>query len=200
MTELTMAGEIRLPKVKEKGLTSLEETLNERRSVRDYKPGPLSLEEVSQLLWAASGANLYRRTAPSAGATYPLETYVAAGEAEGLAPALYHYLPSGHALEMARDEDVRKRLSRAALGQGMISRAPIDIVIAAEVRRTTARYGQRAIRYVHMEAGHAGQNVSLQAIALGLGTVMVGAFDDGEVKEVLGIREEPLYIIPVGRM
>jgi SagB-type dehydrogenase family enzyme len=82
----------------------------------------------------------------------------------------------------------------------MISRAPIDIVIAAEVRRTTARYGQRAIRYVHMEAGHAGQNVSLQAIALGLGTVMIGAFDDGEVKEVLGIREEPLYIIPVGRM
>ncbi len=194
-----MAREIRLPKVEKKGPASLEETLNERRSMRDYRPGPLSLEEVSQLLWAASGTNLYQRTAPSAGATYPLETYVAVGEAEGLTPALYHYLPSGHALEMSRDDDIRERLSRAAFGQGMISKAPIDIVIAADYRRTAARYGQRAARYVHMEAGHVGQNVSLQAIALGLGTVMVGAFDDEEVKEVLGIREEPLYIIPVGR-
>jgi len=195
-----MTREIRLPKVTTKGPISLEEAFNERRSVRDYKPGPLRLVEVSQLLWAASGSNLYRRTAPSAGATYPLETYVAAGEVEGLDPALYRYLPSGHGLEMARDEDLRRRLSQAALGQGMISRAPIDTVIAAEYERTAARYGQRAIRYVHMEAGHVGQNISLQALALGLGAVMVGAFDDREVKEVLGIREEPLYIIPVGRL
>ena len=102
-------------------------------------------------------------------------------------PALYRYLPSGHILEVVRDEDVRRRLSGAALGQGMVSRAPIDIVIAAEYERTVARYGQPAIRYVHMEAGHVGQNVSLQAVALGLGAVMVGAFDDKEVKEVLGI-------------
>jgi SagB-type dehydrogenase family enzyme len=195
-----MTREIKLPGPKEKGPISLEEAINQRRSLRDYRPGPLSLEEASQLLWAASGSNLHRRTAPSAGATYPLETYLAAGEVEGLAVALYRYLPSGHALEMARDEDVRKKLSRAALGQGMISRAPVDIVIAAEYGRTAARYGQRAVRYVHMEAGHAGQNISLQAVALGLGTVMVGAFDDNEVREVLGIREGPLYIVPVGRI
>ncbi|MGD0229947.1 MAG: SagB/ThcOx family dehydrogenase [Syntrophorhabdales bacterium] len=195
-----MTREIRLPKVTTKGPISLEETLNERRSVRDYKAGSLRLVEVSQLLWAASGGNLYHRTAPSAGATYPLETYVAAGEVEGLDPALYRYLPSGHILEVVRAEDVRRKLSRAARGQRMISRAPIDIVIAAEYERTAARYGQRAIRYVHMEAGHVGQNISLQALALGLGAVMVGAFDDKEVKEVLGIREESLYIIPVGRL
>ncbi len=195
-----MGGAIRLPKVREKGPASLEETLNERRSVREYAAGPLRLDEVSQLLWAASGVNLYRRTAPSAGATYPLETYLAAGEVEGLAPALYRYIPSGHSLETAAEGDLRRKLSRAALGQGMVSSAPVDIIIAADYARTEARYGQRAARYVHMEAGHAGQNVSLQAIALGLGSVMVGAFDDGGVRELLGIREEPLYIIPVGRV
>jgi SagB-type dehydrogenase family enzyme len=195
-----MAGVIRLPRVREKGPSSLEETLNERRSVREYIRGPLGLDEVSQLLWAASGANLYRRTAPSAGATYPLETYLVAGEVEGLAPALYHYVPSGHALETAADGDLRRKLSGAALGQGMVASAPVDIVIAADYARTAGRYGRRADRYVHMEAGHAGQNVSLQAIALGLGSVMVGAFDDAGVREVLGIGEEPLYIIPVGRL
>ena len=195
-----MTRGISLPKAKEKGATSLEQTLNERRSVRDYKTDPLGLEEVSQLLWAASGVNLYRKTTPSAGATYPLETYLAAGEVGGLEPVFYHYSPSVHGLEIVRDEDVRKNLSRAALGQGIIARAPIDIVIAAEYGRTAVRYGQRAARYVHMEAGHAGQNISLQAVALGLGTVMIGAFDDEKVRAILGIREEPLYIIPVGRM
>jgi len=195
-----MTQEIKLPKARTTGPVSLEQALNERRSVREYKGGPLSLEEVSQVLWAASGGTLHGRTAPSAGATYPLETYLAAGVVEGLAPGLYRYPSSGNVLELARAEDVRKRLSRAALGQGMISRAPIDIIIAAEYGRTASRYGQRAMRYVHMEAGHAGQNVSLQAVALRLGTVMIGAFDDREVKEVLAIPEEPLYIIPVGRI
>ncbi len=128
----TLSIDIRLPKAKKIGTRSLEETLNERRSVRDYKAGPLSLEEVSQLLWAASGINLYRRTTPSAGATYPLEVYLAAGQVAGLAVALYHYSPPEHALEMTCDEDVRRRLFRAALGQEMVSQAPIDIVIAAE--------------------------------------------------------------------
>jgi SagB-type dehydrogenase family enzyme len=190
--------EIRLPKPKENGLTSIEETLNKRKSIRDYKKGPLSLEQVSQLFWAASGRNLYRRTAPSAGATYPLETYLVAGEVEGLEPGIYHYSFSGHSLEMIKGQDVRKRLSRAALGQAMIEEAPGDIIIAADYGRTIGHYGQRGIRYVHMEVGHVGQNVSLQAISLSLGTVMIGAFEDKEVKEVLGITEEPLYIIPVG--
>jgi len=195
-----MAKEIKLPKPKEKGSTSIEETLNKRRSVRDYKTGPLSLEQVSQLLWAASGRNLYRRTAPSAGATYPLEIYLVVGQAEGLEPGIYHYSFSRHNLEMTKEQDVRKRLSRAALGQEMIEEAPVNIIIAADYDRTTGHYGQRGNRYVHMEVGHVGQNVSLQAIALSLGTVMIGAFEDRQVKEVLGLKEEPLYIIPVGKI
>lgn len=195
-----MAKEIKLSKPREKGIISIEETLNKRRSVRDYKRGTLSLEEVSQLLWAGSGKNLYRRTAPSAGATYPLETYLAAGEVGGLEPGIYHYSSQRHSLEMTKERDARKRLSRAALGQEMIEEAPISIIIAADYGRTAGHYGQRGNRYVHMEVGHVGQNVSLQAISLNLGTVMIGAFGDEEVKEVLGIKEEPLYIIPVGKI
>jgi SagB-type dehydrogenase family enzyme len=197
---MNMAKEIKLPKPKEKGSTSIEETLHKRRSVRDYKRGSLSLEQVSQLLWAASGRNLYRRTAPSAGATNPLETYLVVGEVEGMEPGMYHYFFPRHSLEMTKEQDVRNRLSRAALGQEMIEEAPVNIIIAADYSRTTGHYGQRGIRYVHMEVGHVGQNVSLQAIALSLGTVMIGAFEDEEVKEVLGIKEEPLYIIPVGKI
>jgi len=195
-----MTKEIKLPRPKEKGLISVEETLNKRRSVRDYKKGHLSLEQVSQLLWAASGKNLYRRTAPSAGATYPLETYLVVGAVEGLEPGIYHYSFSRHSLEMTKEQDVRNRLSRAALGQEMIEEAPVNIIIAADYGRTTGHYGQRGIRYVHVEVGHVGQNISLQANALSLGTVMVGAFEDKQVKEVLGIKEEPLYIIPVGKI
>jgi SagB-type dehydrogenase family enzyme len=195
-----MAEEIKLPKPKEKGMTSIEESLNKRRSVRDYRRSPLSLEQVSQLLWAASGRNLYRRTAPSAGATYPLETYLVVGEVEGLEPGIYHYFSSRHSLEMTKEQDVRNRLSRAALGQEMIEAAPVNIIIAADYGRTTGHYGQRGHRYVHIEVGHVGQNVSLQAISLNLGAVMIGAFGDEEVKEVLGIEQEPLYIIPVGKI
>jgi SagB-type dehydrogenase family enzyme len=195
-----MAKEIRLQQPKEKGSISIEETLHQRRSVRDYKRGPLRLDQVSQLLWAASGRNLYRRTAPSAGATYPLEIYLVAGEVEGLEPGIYHYSPSRNSLEIVNEEDVRNGLFRAALEQEMIEEAPVSIIIAADYSRTTGRYGQRGIRYVHMEVGHAGQNISLQAIALGLGTVMIGAFEDQKVKEVLGINEDPLYIIPIGRI
>ncbi len=195
-----MIKEIKLPKPKEKGLISIEETLHQRRSIRDYRKGALSLEEVSQLLWAGAGRNLYRRTAPSAGATYPLEIYLVAGEVEGLEPGLYHYSISKHATERVKEQDVRKALCRAALEQRMIERAPISVVIAADYHRTTGHYGQRGVRYVHMEVGHVGQNISLQAVALKMGTVMIGAFDDKQVKEILGIEEEPLYIIPVGKI
>jgi SagB-type dehydrogenase family enzyme len=195
-----MAKEIRLRQPKEKGSISIEETLHQRRSVRDYKKGPLSLDQVSQLLWAASGRNLYRRTAPSAGATYPLEIYLAVGEVEGLEPGFYHYSPSGNYLEIVKEEDVRIGLSKAALEQEMIEEAPVSIIIAANYNRTTGRYGRRGIRYVHMEVGHVGQNVSLQAVALRLGTVMIGAFEDQKVKDVVGIGEEPLYIIPIGKI
>jgi len=195
-----MEKEIKLPKPRAKGSISIEETLHQRRSVRDYKKGSLSLEEVSQCLWAGTGKNLHRRTAPSAGATYPLEIYLVVGEVEGLEPGVYHYSISKHHLERVVDGDVRKSLSRAALEQRMIERAPVSIVIAADYHRTTDHYGQRSIRYVHMEVGHVGQNISLQAVALNMGTVMIGAFDDKQVKEILRIEEEPLYIIPVGKI
>jgi len=195
-----MAEEIGLPQPKEKGSISIEETLRQRRSVRDYKRGPLSLDQVSQLLWAASGKNLNRRTAPSAGATYPLEIYLVVGEVEGLEPGVYHYSPSRNNLAIIGEKDARNGLSRAALEQEMIEEAPVSIIVAADYSRTTGRYGQRGIRYVHMEVGHVGQNVSLQAIALRLGAVMIGAFEDQKVKEVLGIEEDPLYIIPIGKI
>ncbi|MBM4338230.1 MAG: SagB/ThcOx family dehydrogenase [Deltaproteobacteria bacterium] len=195
-----MIKEIRLPKPKEKGSVSIEEALNKRKSVRDYKKASLSIEEVSQLLWSGSGKNLYRRTAPSAGATYPLEIYLVAGEVEGVEPGVYHYSIARHSLVKIKEQDARREVCRAALEQRMIERAPITIIIAAEYGRTTAHYGQRGIRYVHMEVGHVGQNVSLQAVALNMGTVMIGAFDDQRVKEVLEIEEEPLYIIPVGKI
>jgi len=195
-----MNKEIELPKPTKKGSTSIEEALNQRRSERDYKKGPLNLEQVSQLLWAASGKNLYRRTAPSAGATYPLEIYLVVGDVEGLEPGIYHYSYSSHRLKRIKEQDIRHALSQAALGQSMIEKAPVDIVIAANYGRTTGHYGQRGSRYVHMEVGHVGQNISLQANALSLGTVMIGAFEDKQVKEVLGIEEETLYVIPIGKL
>jgi SagB-type dehydrogenase family enzyme len=197
---MNMAQEIRFPKPKERGPVSIEETLHQRRSVRDYKKASLNLEEVSQLLWSASGKNLYRRTAPSAGATYPLEIYLVVGEVEGLEPGVYHYSIPRHDLKKIKEQDIRRRLCRAALEQRMIERAPLTMIIAADYGRTTGHYGQRGVRYVHMEVGHVGQNVSLQAVAMNMGTVMIGAFDDQRVKEILEIAEEPLYIIPVGKV
>jgi len=195
-----MAKEIRLPKPKERGSVSIEEALNQRRSVRDYQKASLTVGEVSQLLWSASGKNLFRRTAPSAGATYPLEIYLVVGEVEDLESGVYHYSIPRHSLEKIKGEDVRRALCRAALEQRMIERAPISIIIAADYHRTTGHYGQRGVRYVHMEGGHVGQNVSLQAVALNMGTVMIGAFEDQRVQEVLEIEEDPLYIIPVGKV
>jgi SagB-type dehydrogenase family enzyme len=174
------------------GEVSLEETLAARRSIRDYTGDALHLEEVSQLLWAAQGitSDWGGRTAPSAGALYPLEVYLVAGEVEGLASGVYKYDPEEHELSVVREGDVREELARVALGQGPVREAAIDIVIAAVYERTVRKYGDRAERYVHMEAGHAGQNVYLQATALGLGTVTIGAFQDVRVQEVMGMAHD----------
>lgn len=182
---------------------SLEEAMLKRRSVRDYQKEPLGLKEVSQILWSAQGItdrerNL--RTAPSAGALYPLEVYLVVGEIEDIVPGVYHYNSYQHQLKKTLDGDKREELSRAALGQGWVKDAPAVLVFAAVYERTTAKYGERGIRYVHMEAGHAAQNAYLQATALGLGAVVVGAFKDEEVKGVLNVKEEPLYIMPMGKI
>ncbi|MEO0101718.1 MAG: SagB/ThcOx family dehydrogenase [candidate division WOR-3 bacterium] len=192
---------VKLPEVRYKSEISVEEALLNRRSVRSYKKEKLKLSEVSQILWSAQGitAKWGGRTCPSAGATYPLEIYLVAGEVEGISPGVYQYLPEEHSLKLILNKDVRKDLMGAAWGQDYILSAPIDIIIAADYKRTTSRYGERGIRYVHNEVGHCGQNIHLQCEALGLGTVVIGAFSDERVKKILNIKEEPQYIMPVGR-
>jgi SagB-type dehydrogenase family enzyme len=192
---------MKLPKPKSSGQTSLEEALSKRRSVRAYHQDPLNVEEVSQLLWAAQGVTEKwgGRTAPSAGALYPLEIYLLAGEIKGLEPGLYHYHPADHSIAQRKAKDLRGEVTEASLNQDQILKAPATLIIAAVHQRTMKKYGQRGIRYVDMEVGSVCQNVHLQAESLKLGTVWIGAFDDQDVKQVLGIAEEPLAIMPVGR-
>jgi len=182
---------------------SIEQALSERRSVRDYSNAPLTLAEISQLLWAAQGITHPSgyRTAPSAGALYPLEVYRVAGIGENLPAGVYLYNPEKHLLKLVSKGDIRSQLSAAALGQEPVENAAAVIVIAAVYDRTTGKYGDRGIRYVHMEVGSAAQNIYLQAVSLDLGTVFIGAFDDEEIKKVVGLQdqEQPLCIMPVGR-
>lgn len=200
--ELFPQDAISLPEPSRKGSLSLEETLYLRRSIRDFLDAPLTLDEVSQLLWASQGkAKSGRRVVPSAGALYPLEVYAVCGNIKGLSPGVYKYDHQRHALKKTLDGDKRYQLANAALGQSWVREAPLNIVIAAVFERTTRKYGERGIRYVFIEVGHAAQNVLLQAVSLNLGAVPVGAFYDEEVKRVLRIEdpEKPLYIIPVGK-
>ncbi|MCX7704367.1 MAG: SagB/ThcOx family dehydrogenase [Planctomycetota bacterium] len=193
---------MKLPVVKKEGKMSVEEAIAKRRSRRSFKGDALTLEEVGQLLWATQGISNERglRTVPSAGATFPLEAYLVAGNVKDLKAGLYRYEPQKHELLLVKGGDLRKDVCAAALGQRMIEEAPATIVIAAVYERTAGRYKERATRYVHMEVGHAGQNIYLQCEALGLGTCAIGAFHDAKLKEVLGIKEEPLYLMPVGRI
>ncbi len=197
------ATTLKLPEPRLKSEVSLEETLLHRSSVREYANVPLTIEDISQLLWAAQGITTEwgGRTAPSAGALYPLEVYLVVGNVENLAPGVYKYKPERHELVKVKDGDVRRELTKAALGQTWIKEGAIDIVIAAVYERTTKKYGDRGVRYVHMEAGHAAQNIYLQAVALNLSMVTVGAFYDDHVKDIMGMPEDevPLYVIPVGR-
>jgi len=195
--------EIKLPKLQKEGGASLTEALNERKSIRDYSDKALTLDEVSQVLWAAYGKNKWGRlTSPSAGALYPLTIYLGAGKIDGLAQGFYKYNNRNHSLVLVSDKDLRSSLSRAALGQAWVRNAPAVIVICAnyEITASSFRYGTRGRRYVDIEVGHVGQNIYLQATALDLGTVAVGAFSDREVKKVLNIKEDPLYIMPLGEL
>ena len=184
-----LEGEILLPLPRLKGEMSVEEAISRRRSVREYTDEPLSLEEVAQLLWSAQGItepNREFRAAPSAGATYPLILYlvVREGGVKGLRAGIYRYDTLRHSLKIVKEGDYSSELSTAALGQPWVREAPVNIVFTAVYERTTIRYGERGIRYVHMEVGHAAQNVYLQATAMKLGTVVVGAFRDEEVLRI----------------
>ncbi|MFH0847642.1 MAG: SagB/ThcOx family dehydrogenase [Chloroflexota bacterium] len=194
---------MKLPEPRYDSDFSLEKAIVERRSVRDYADQSLKLEEVSQLLWAAQGITSESglRSAPSAGALYPLELYAVVGKVTGLDAGVYRYEPEGHQLAKVLSGDLRAALARAALGQDSVGDGTVSFVFTAVYGRTTGKYGERGERYVHMEAGHAAENLLLEAVALGLGAVPIGAFYDDEVAKLLnlGAEEVPLYIIPVGR-
>jgi SagB-type dehydrogenase family enzyme len=195
---------IELPGPAHDGKLPVEAAFLGRRSIRNYKEDPLDLKEISQLLWAAQG--IIRpggyRTCPSAGALYPLEIQLVAGRVDGLLCGSYGYDCANHRILHKSEKDMRHDLAVAALGQSMISRAPATIAICGIFERTTRKYGERGIRYIFMEAGHAAQNIHLQAVSLNLGTVVIGAFRDDEVKKALGLQpdESPLLLMPVGRI
>lgn len=190
---------VKLPEPREKGGLSLEETIKNRRSERSFSEEALTIKQISQLLWSCQGitdrSNGFR-SAPSAGATYPLEIYLVSSD------GIFHYAPQTHSLERLGDEDVREELSGACYGQGFVKAAAIDIVICADFRRTTDYYGERGRSYVYIEVGHAAENLHLQSVSEGLGSVPVGAFSEDSVKRVLGLPKElvPLYIVPVGHV
>ena len=195
---------ISLPEPRLKGEMSLEEAILRRRSRRDFKDSPLTLGEISQVLWAAQGitGKTGLRAAPSAGALYPLDIYLVVGKqgVDGLGEGVYYYLPQSHSLEPTLEGDVRQTLARLSSGQMSIAEAPLSLLITAEYERTTSKYGERGVRYVHMEVGHVGQNVYLQAEALGLGTVTIGAIQDEEISQALNLPPgyRPLYVMPIG--
>jgi SagB-type dehydrogenase family enzyme len=198
---------IGLPPAKVSGSVSLEETILKRRSQREYTKESLSLDQISQILWAGQGITEEKmgfRSVPSAGALYPLDIYVAVGEGrvEGLMTGVYQFLPKEHNIKFLQKGDVREPLMKASLGQTFIAQAPVVLIITGEYERTTVKYGERGKQYVHMEAGHAAQNIYLQVESLGLGTVTVGAFIEEEISKILNLPKthRPLYIMPVGHI
>lgn len=194
---------IRLPGPRHDGGASIESVLLRRRSVREYRVEPLALAEVAQLLWSAQGVTTAdgKRTAPSAGGTYPLETYLIAGPVTGLAAGVYHYRPAEHALVLKVAGDLRVPLAAVSMNQDCVRLSAVSILFATVVARTAAKYGATATSYTDMEAGHAAQNVALQAVGLGLGTVMIGAFDAGGLTALLHLPadHQPRYSVAVGR-
>jgi len=186
---------ILLPKPELKGGKSIEECIYERESVRSFTDKSIEIEKISQILWVAQGKRGYKRTVPSAGATYPLELYIILKD-----KGYFHYDLERHLLEVITEEDLSKKLARACWDQNFIAEAYLNIIICAKFSRTTQGYGQRGVRYVLIEVGHCAQNVHLEAVSLGLGSVPIGAFEDEKVKGVLNLPKdiEPLYIIPIG--
>ncbi|MCX7706102.1 MAG: SagB/ThcOx family dehydrogenase [bacterium] len=191
---------IKLPQPQIRGTISLEESIYKRHSTRSFKKTPLVIHEISQILWAAYGKNAYgKKTVPSAGATYPFDVYLVAGLIKDLESGLYLYDGKNHTLMLISTGDIRRHIAQASFGQSFIAEAPAIIILVAQFQRTTSYYGKRGERYVYLDAGHIGQNVSLQVETLELATCMVGAFDDESVAKVLGVKGDVVYIMPVGK-
>lgn len=194
-----------LPDPKTQGDVSVEQAIHSRRTVRSFSPEAMGLSQLSQLLWAAQGITEEAsglRSVPSAGALYPTEIYAATGRntVEGLDAGVHRYRPAIHGLDRIGGRDIRPDLGRVSLSQMWLANAPVVIVICSEYARLTGKYGQRGVRYAMIEAGHAGENIFLQARASGLAAGIVGAFIDGDVARVMNIpaAHEPLLIMPVG--
>jgi SagB-type dehydrogenase family enzyme len=189
---------VKLPDPRLKSDVSLEEALSNRRSIRSYSGAPLTLGEVSQLLWAGQGITDSKggRTAPSAVASYPLTLYLVAGKVEGLDPGIYAYQPAGHELAKVKDGDLREALG----SQNTIKTGAIDIVIAANYDKVK-RFGDNGQKWVYLEGGHVAQNICLEATVLNLGTVTVGGFTEDQVKNAIGLTGNTgiLYVLPVGK-
>jgi len=198
-----MEDAMTLPDPRPEGVCAVERALHERRSIRNFSDAALAPAELSQLLWAAQGITDRQglRTAPSAGALYPVELYAIIGKVDGLSAGVYKYRPAGHRLAVIVKGDRRGALASAARAQDWVQQAAVILAFSAVERRTTCKYGQRGVRYIHIEVGHAAQNVFLQAGALGLAAAVVGAFDDDAVHAILGAPpdEAPLYLMPVGQ-
>jgi SagB-type dehydrogenase family enzyme len=202
--ELVESKEYKLSEPVRKGNMSLEEAIAKRRSIREYSQKNIGENDISQLLWAVQGITDEEegfRTAPSAGALYPLEIYVVIAMVEDIETGLYKYNPSSHSLILKKSGDIREDIYNVSLSQDSIKNAAAVIIYCAVFERTFYRYGDRATQYVYIETGHSAQNAYLQAEALNLGTVAIGAFDNKGVKKVLDLpdEEEPLYLMPIGK-
>lgn len=210
---LTFIDSVNLPNPRTDGKISVEKAMNDRRSHRDFADQAITLQDVSQVLWAAYGLTkpieggpaFLRgglRTAPSAGALYPLDVYLVAGNVQGLPPGIYFYDSGNHRLKKLVAGDQRKEVCTAANSQKMVEQAPASLVYSAVFSRTTSKYGDRGReRYVCMDLGHSAENVYLQCEAMGFGTCAIGAFFDDQLKSIIGMtrNEEPLYIMPFGK-
>lgn len=190
------AETVTLPAPDTRGTATLDDALQRRRSVRDFRSEPLPLATVGQLLWAAQGVTdpTGKRTAPSAGALYPLELYVVTRT------EMIHYLPDGHRAQIRADADHRDALADAAFGQDFVASAPGVVVVSSVPARTRRKYGARADAYIAQEAGHATQNLLLEATSRGLVAVPVGGFDPAKVRRILVLPPEQhvLVLVPVG--
>lgn len=190
-----------LPAPSLEGSMSVEEAIQARRSIREFKDAPLTAEIVGQMLWASYGITLPARrfrSVPSAGATFPSEIFLLVRDVEDIEKGIYHYKPLNHSIVQIKKGDFSQELQRMCLNQGWVGKAQCNIIISAEFQRTMGHYGQRGEMYVHQESGHIGQNIYLQAEALGLGTVAIGAFNEEQVKELLETEYRPIYIFPIG--
>jgi SagB-type dehydrogenase family enzyme len=192
-----------LPEPRMDSAVSVEQAIQNRRSVREFSDRPLTLAEASQLLWSAQGLTDSGglRSAPSAGALYPLVVYLVAGNVTGLKAGTYQYSPDGHKLRLIKDGDSRVELATAAYRQHWLKDSAALLIFSAIAKKTTWKYGQRGIRYIHIEVGHSAQNVFLQAQSLGIEAAVVGAMDGERIKAILKLstEEEVLYLMPVGR-